>query len=167
LEKNMSEERKTHLTDATKVKVGDIMAIVHYVTVKSINKTADGMVVTPVDKLDQPISVQGVELITNALSADYFAEEVKSSMTEVAEILVSSHNRPLTVCFVKQPKKGEDEGETRVLRGRLLKHEALLGRSYVEDLEKADPKERVRLVDHRTLKYLIVDGVKYTVKGKR
>lgn len=165
----MAEERKTHPTDPTKVKAGDIMAIIHYVKVGSITPNASSMSVAPLDNKggkSPNIIVDGRELIGQALSADYFAEEVKTTMTEVAEKLVTSHNRPLTVCFVKQPKKGEEEGEERVLRGRLLSHEALLGRSYVEDLDKPE-NDRVRLVDHRTIRWLVVDGVKYTVKGKK
>lgn len=162
----MPEERKTHPTDASKVQANHLMAIIHYVKVEKMGPTGDRMTVTPVDKPGQNIEVIGRDLITKALSADYFAEEVKTTMTDVAEKLVSSHNRPLTVCFVTQPAKGEEEGKERVLRGRLLSPEPLLGRSYVEDMDKPE-KDRIRLVDHRTIKYLIVDGVKYTVKGKK
>lgn len=163
----MAEEpRKTHPTDPDKVKPGDLMAIIHYVKVAKVGPGGGMMTVSPADKPGQNIDVIGRELITRALSADYFAEEVKATMTDVAEKLVTSHNRPLTVCFTKQPKKGEEVGEERVLRGRLLSHESLLGRSYVEDLDKPEA-DRVRLVDHRTIRYLIVDGVKYTVKGKK
>jgi len=158
----MAEERKSYPTDAAQVKAGDLMAIVQYVKVERVSPTANEMQVAPVNKPDQKINVIGRDLITDALSADYFKEEVKTTMTDVAEKLIASHNRPLTVCFVKQ-----DDTE-RVLRGRLLSHEAVLGRSYVEDMDQgADPKNRVRLVDHRTIKYLVVDGVKYTVKGKK
>ncbi len=159
-------ERKTHPTDASKVKQNDLMAIIHYVKVANIAASGDRMQVTPVNGGGQPIDVIGKELIIAALSADYFAEEVATTMTDVASKLIESYNRPLTVCFVKQPKKGEEEGEERVLRGRFLSSEALLGRSYVEDMDKPE-KDRIRLVDHRTIKWLIVDGVKYVVKGKK
>lgn len=159
-------DRKTHPTDASKVKVDDLMAIIHYVKVQRIGVAADRMQVVSVDGDSQPIDVIGKELITAALSADYFAEEITTTMTDVAQKLIESHNRPLTVCFTKQPKKGEEGGEERVLRGRLVSHEALLGRSYVEDLDKP-AGDRLRLVDHRTIKSLIVDGVKYKVKGKK
>lgn len=162
----MVEERKSHPTDASKVKPNDLMAIIHYVKVVSINRNATTMTVAPVYGNSSNIVVDGQELIANALSADYYAEEIKTSMTDVAEKLVNSHNRPLTVCFLKQTKKDEEEGEERVLRGRLLTPEPLLGRSYVEDLDIAEGN-RMRLVDHRTIKWLIVDGIKYTVKGKK
>ena len=40
----------------------------------------------------------------------------------------------------------------------------LLGRSLCEDLDLPEGRNRLREVDHRTIKYLIVDGVKYVVK---
>lgn len=159
----MADETKSNKTDPNKVEPGDLMAIIHYVKVNSINTFTNTMVVSPLDKIGTDITVQGGDLIVNALSADYYAEEVKTTMTDVAQKLVTSYNRPLTVCFTKQGTKGKDEGEERVLRGRLISHEALLGRSRVEDLDKPEG-DRFRLVDHRTIKYLIVDGVKYTVK---
>ncbi len=161
-------DRKKHPTDASKVAPGHIMAIIHYVKMERITHDGSQMVVQSLDApagAAQNIVVDGKSLITAALSADYFAEEVKTTMTDVAQKLIESHNRPLTVCFTKQPAKGEEAGEGRVLRGRLLSHEALLGRSYVEDMDKPE-NDRVRLVDHRTIKWLIVDGVKYIVKKK-
>lgn len=47
----------------------------------------------------------------------------------------------------------------------MIRQEAVLGRSMVEDMDTSD-KNKIRLVDHRTISYLIVDGVKYKVKGK-
>ncbi len=165
----MADERKANPTDPGKVAAGNILAIIHYVKVADINKDATLMSVTPLNTGGKPspnIMVEGRELIGQCLSADYFAEEIKTTMTDVAEKLVTSHNRPLTVCFTKQPGKGQEEGEERVLRGRLLSHEALLGRSHVEDMDKPEG-DRVRLVDHRTIRWLVVDGVKYVVKGKK
>lgn len=163
----MTEERKTHKTDPDAVKVDHLMAIIHYVKVKEISgRFATEMKVVPVDDQSNTITVSGRSLITDAFSADYFAEEIKTTMTDVAEKLTTSYNRPLTVCFTKQPGKDETSGGERILRGRFLSHEALLGRSYVEDMDKP-VGDRIRLVDHRTLKWLIVDGVKYTVKGKK
>ena len=75
----------------------------------------------------------------------------------MAELLINARNIPFTVCFEKQ------NGEERVLRGRLISHEALLGRSSVEDLD-LPAGDRTRLVDHRTLKFLILNGVKYVLK---
>lgn len=140
-----------------KVNVGDLMAFVNFVKVTS--KIDDEiLIVKDLDHTKKEIRVSGTDLIENSYSADQYAEEKKVSKTEAAEVLISSHNRPFSVCFVK-----EKDSEERVLRGRLVKHEALLGRSMVEDLDIADG-HRTRLVDHRTIQWLIVDNVKYTVK---
>src|SRR5262245_7936418 len=150
-------ERVFHKVDPGRVKAGDLMAFVYYVRVKKADTDAPSVDVVGLDRDQGEFSVRGARLISNAFSADQYLEEVRVSMTRAAEVLVSSFNRPLTVCFVKQA------GGLRVLRGRLLKPEPLLGRSHVEDLDVAG-RDRIRLVDHRTIRYLIVDGVKYTVK---
>ncbi len=157
----MSEEtRKTNPTDPDKVKPGDLMAIIHYVKVAKVGAGGGMMTVTPADKPGQNIDVIGRDLIGRALSADYFAEEVKVTATVMEELLTGEiFNRPISVLFVKE------NGEDRVLRGRYLK-KAPFGRSFMEDMD-LPIDNRVRLVDHRTVKWLIVDGVKYTVKGKK
>jgi hypothetical protein len=98
-----------------------------------------------------------VLLIERGFSADQFQEEVQTTKTRAAEILISSHNRPLTVCFEKS------DGSERVLRGKLVTPEPLLGRSMMEDFD-IKTGNRLRLVDHRTIRYLIVEGTKYSVK---
>jgi len=151
-------ERKTHKVKAGDVKTGDLMAFIYYA---KVNRTVDGgnqLQVTGVGAgAPANFEVNGQALVENSFSADQFHETVKITMTKAAELLISSHNRPLTVVFTKK-----DNTERR-LRGRLLDAEPLLGRSYVEDLEVKDGSP-VRLVDHRTIKMLIVDGVKYEVK---
>lgn len=141
-----------------KIEVNHLMAFVNYVKVKRKSGDSLELIVQDLDHVNKEIRVTGKDLIENSYSADQFDEEKKVSKTEAAEILISSHNRPLSVCFTKST----DETE-RVLRGRLIKHEALLGRSMVEDLD-TDDKNRVRQVDHRTIKWLVVDGTKYVVK---
>ena len=51
-------------------------------------------------------------------------------------------------------------GKETTLTGRLSRAEGKLGRSLVIDL----PTQGYRQVDHRTLRTLIIDNVKYTVK---
>jgi hypothetical protein len=151
-------ERNTHKIASSKVKVGDLMALVYYVKVKGIVGGGQELLVNDVDNVGPDILVRGKELIEQALSSDQFAETVKISKTQAAEILVHSNNRPITVNFIKA------DGSDRILRGRLIKPEPLLGRSMMEDLDLPSvEKNRTRLVDHRTIKELIVDGVKYTV----
>ena len=142
--------KKLHLEDIEK---DHLMAFVYYVKVKSIKD--EMMVVENVDE-QQEFTVTGKSLIENALSADCYEQEIKESKTRVAEMLVHSTNLPLTVCFDKA------DGQERVLRGRLIRPEPLLGRSMVEDLD-LNEEHRIRQVDHRTLKWLIVNNIKYIV----
>jgi hypothetical protein len=153
-------ESKRRKLDPARVKVGDIMAFVHYVKVKKVNDGGMSLQLQDLDGDQGEFVVRGARLIASSFSADQYHEEQRVSMTRAAEILVSSFNRPLTVCFIKK------RGDERLLRGRLLQPEPLLGRSHVLDLDVSG-KNRIRLVDHRTIKYLIVDGVKYTVTGRR
>jgi hypothetical protein len=145
------------------VKKDDLMAIIYYVKVSEVNKAGDAMVVqdllTGLDK----INVSGKDLIANSLSADYFEKEEKVTMTRLAELLTESPNRPLTVCFIKK------DGSERKLRGKWVAQEKMMGRSFCEDLDikKTDKEDGMREVDHRTIQYLIVDGVKYTLKSKK
>jgi hypothetical protein len=112
------------------------------------------------------INVNGRSLIENAFSADQYEEERRVTMTRAAEVLVASHNRPLTVCFVKQGSKKTGEGARRRARAARPpgRSERLLGRSLCEDLDLPEGQSRLREVDHRTIKYLIVDGIRYVVK---
>ena len=147
--------RITHKTVAADVQVDELMAFVHYVKVKQI--TDNEILVADVDHGNREITICGRELIENAYSADQVHETIQVTKTQAAEILVGSVNRPFTVCFVKA------DGSERMLRGRLIRPEPLLGRSVVEDLATTDVN-RIRQVDHRTIQWLIVEGVKYTVK---
>ena len=152
-----TKERKSHKVVHTQVKKGDLMAFTYWGRIKSIQAGGTSVDVEGLDDQKQ-FAVHGAELICNSFSADQFHEEEKVTKTRAAELLTTSHNRPLTVKFTKQG------GEERVLRGRLLSAEPLLGRSYVEDLDINGPSEkRIRLVDHREIHFIIVDGVKYTV----
>jgi len=144
--------------DATKVKSDDLMAFLYYARVNRIRQNGSELSVTDVDR-QSPFDVNGKVLVESAYSADQFHTTKRTTKTKVAEILISSPNRPLTVCFLKAT------GEERVLRGRLVKPEPLLGRSMVEDLDLTSGN-RLRQVDHRTICWLVVDGIKYTVRSK-
>lgn len=152
------EDRKINKVTPSKVKVDDLMAFVNYVKVNQVLAGGEELIVTDLDHNTRKIKIAGKDLVENSLSADQSEETVKVSKTEAAEILISLHNRPFTVSFEKA------DGKERVLRGRLIKHEALLGRSMVEDLDESADKNRVRQVDHRTINFIVVEGVKYQVK---
>lgn len=147
--------RETRKTVPSQVQTDELMAFIHYVKVRANNNDGKQLIVVDVDHGFGEITINGSELIENALSADQVHETIRVSMTQAAEILVGSINRPFSVCFTKS------DGTERTLRGRLFKPEPLLGRSLVEDLDKQG--SRLRMVDHRTIEWIIVEGVKYVV----
>lgn len=148
--------RKELLTDPATVKAGDLIAVIHYAKVQSANNGGSELFVEDVDSPGKIIRIQGKELVARTLSADSFFEESDVTKTEAAQLLVESYNRPFTVNFIKA------DGSERTLRGRLIHPEPLMGRSMVEDLDALAPKN-IRQVDHRTINWLIVNGVKYVV----
>lgn len=147
----------TKATSPEKVRKGHLMAFIYWATVDQVIGRGSKVTVTNVDN-GEGFVVNGEELVAEAASADVYSQTKKVTKTQAAEILVASHNRPFTVVFEKA------DGTDRTLRGRLVQPEPLLGRSMVEDLDVDRSKHRLRQVDHRTIKSLIVDGVKYTVK---
>ena len=93
-------------------------------------------------------------------SADTFNEIRRITKTEMAELIVDSCCDVFTVTFIKQG------GQERVLRGRLISSESLLGRVMVEDLDLLNiGLNSYRQVDLRTIKELIIRGVKYVIKS--
>ena len=134
---------------------GDLVAFTYYGIIKS-NTNGYNVCVYDVDH-KRDFFVNGKDLIASAMSADQFEKEEMSTMTKVAELFIHAYQRPFTVCFEKS------DGTERLLRGRMIGPEPLLGRSKVEDLDVKD-KNRIRLVDHRTIKWLILDNTKYVVK---
>jgi len=149
--------KNKHNVKSEQIKEGDLMAFVYWTRVKAVVEGGKTLQVVDLDDDENPINIYSAELIEKSFSADQYHEETKVGKTRAAELLVNSQNRPFTVCFLKT------DGSERVLRGRLVKPEPLLGRSMVEDLDQKGVN-RLRQVDHRTIQYLIVDGMKYVAK---
>jgi len=137
------------------------MAFVHYVRVKNNTKDLTYGHTLTVDDVDneKEFMIKGTELVAQGMSANVWEKEEKVTKTKLAELLSTAYNVPFTVCYLKKNKS------ERVLRGRLLGTEKLMGRSQVEDLDLPKGK-RFRLVCHRELRWLILDNVKYVIKGK-
>ena len=138
------------------IKQGDLILTLSWSKVKRVHD--DELSLVDVDS-GMDFQMLGKSLIDACQSADSSDSTVKATKTKLAEVLVSSFNRPITVCFTKA------DGSERILRGRLVKPEPLLGRSSVEDLELPKGK-RLRLVDHRSIKWITVGGVKHTLKKR-
>jgi len=137
---------------------GDILAILYYVRVNDTNGS-DRLNVTDLDH-GHDFGVNGIELVETTRSADYFEREEEITRTDMIGILMSAFDRPFTVNFDKQ------NGDNRTLRGRLIKPSTPDGYSHAEDLDIDASENRYRMIDHRTLHWLVVDGVKYNRRGR-
>lgn len=145
------------------IKPGDILAEVNYVQVVSYDYDHPGFYPQRSLKVrdlktDLTYAVRGEALIDQYESADHYDREEKVIRTQLAKIFVDVGYLPFTVVFVKA------DGKERTLRGHLVEHETYMGRSTVFDLDVISGSP-LRQVDHRTLKSLIVNRVKYSVKG--
>jgi len=87
---------------------------------------------------------------------------VTEIMATIDELGSDADTKTLTKKIRAAVKKGVG-GQVRTLVGYMVKTEAKMGRSQVIDLE-APGKHRYRLVDHRTINWLILKNVKYTTK---
>lgn len=137
-------------------KVGNLVAVTFWTKVDRV-ESSDKLLVEDLDSGNK-FYIQGKDLVNRTLSADEFSKTEKITKTAMAEKLVSLYGKPFTVQFTKE------NGDLRVLRGKLVSSEPLLGRSYVEDLDIPMGQHRLRQVDHRTISYLICDNIKYVVK---
>ena len=185
------------------IKKGSVLSETSFYVVKEVKPSE----IIVKDEFDNEIKIGKpyVEKVLNC--ADYFETEEKKTMTELAEIFISSPRIAMTIAFYKKDtpktkKAYEAEkaskvteiqnaslanaakliedlienpiskvipGELRVMRGRHYGHVDELGRVHFIDMEL--PKEagkdydtRKREVDPRTIQWLIVNKVKYTLK---
>ena len=179
---------RTQRCDAKKLVAGDYVSRVSYYEIISVNGDGSQTRVKNEDGVQWTIDHAIVSNECNSASQHYREEVVTQS--RLAEILMEANQRVFTVVFRKQVavavvdeklrsadheelqngrkrrKLARDllEGEERTLVGYLVKSEAGLGRSRVVDL-KAPGDNRERLVDHRTIISIIIDGVRYVRRG--
>ena len=118
-------------------------------------------------------------------NANVWDQEQPMTITALAEKLANANNMCFQVCFTTKPndKKVQEllqelkappkdaaaikelakqciTGNETTLICRLSKAEGKLGRSLVVEL----PTQGYRQVDHRTIKWIVIDNVKYTLK---
>lgn len=136
-------------------KVGELLAVTFWTKVDRV-EGAEKLLVEDLERGNK-FHIQGKDLIDSTLSADEFSKTEKITKMKAAELLTTLWGKPTTVKYVKE------NGEERILRGKLLNTEPLLGRSYFSDLDIPLGEHRTRLVDHRTLIYIIVENTKYIV----
>lgn len=137
-------------------KVGDIISRTVYARVADVHR--DTMNGIDLD-LRESLRVTGKDFILSFSSAGEVNEEVSATQTFLAETLAAAAGHPFTVCFERK------SGAERILIGCLVSHEDRMGRSMVRDFEVTEGSP-LRLVDHRTLKWIILNGTRYTLNGK-
>jgi len=152
-------------TNMSKLSKGDFLGRVSFMQVQGGSTRHGGFEVANEDGFQWAI---GSNIIKEECYSTQFSDTVKTPKTGIAEILINANDAIIQVCFDKA------DGSERVLTGYVIGAEVVLGRTIAIDIEKPkkirkgkDGKEfdeRQRLVDHRTLKWLIYKNVKYFVK---
>jgi len=136
------------------LKKGEVLNSTMYMTVQNV--LADSIIVK--DNFGREFTLKGPKLIEEVVnSAAQYEKEEKVTMTTAANTLVSAGDSAFTVVFLKA------DGTERTLVGRLIDTENHMGRSNVVDLQVTSGSPN-RQVDHRTIKSIILKGVKYVVK---
>ena len=136
------------------LKKGDYFSIVQYYQFEGVEQEGIKVGAIATNVMNDQRTYVGQEIVEKCVdSAAYYTEEERVNRTKLAELLEQAKDAVFTVKFTKK------EGEQRVMIGHLLQIEPKMGRSYVFDLEN----KGTRLVDHRTLDWLIIKGKKYYV----
>jgi hypothetical protein len=140
------------------IKMSEVYEIVAFTKyAKVLEDDGDTILAMDLDS-EKKFKIKGTGIRTAFKSSDAFSVSYNMNRTEIVEKLISAGDTPFTVVFVKK------DGKLRTLRGRLCKDsETTDGRSQVEDLDKKQ-SDRIRQVDHRTIKSLIIDGTRYVAK---
>ena len=164
--------------DASALKPGDIMSRVSYMRVVAVD--GDSVQVENADGFKWTISKAILE--AEAHSSSQYTESIKVNRTELARLLEQDvRDTAFSACFTKLPDAADQEallasadlstpakrkrvardlgvGKERVMHGHIVDtHE--LGRLPVFDLEAHGD----RLVDLRTLKWLVFKNKRYTL----
>lgn len=176
---------KRKRTEYADLKVGDRLSETQYYEVVSI----DGKKVRVRNERGFEFGVSSDIVEEGMYNASQYTETKKVSRTALVEILESAGDTIFTVNFHKKPDESSvmdvlkkftiadfndqsklkkiasdvTNGESRTLIGYLIRSEPKMGRSQVVDLTKP-AGQNGRLVDHRTLNWIIFKNVKYEAK---
>lgn len=177
----------------SKLKVGDVISETQYYTVDriagskvqlrndngepiTVNSEYVNSCLNTADQYDDTVTVSRTEAIQKFLGHPYTAMCVnfnkKIDEKLIAQSIIEAHENSTPKQFesvVKKSIKNALIGEERTMYGRHHGHTDDFGRVNFVDmkLEKDPSKEhdtRNRLVDPRTINWLIVKGIKYVVK---
>lgn len=154
--------------DAKKLAEGDIISKIIYAKVTKLDIKFTGFhaaqLVAECTDLDDGTQfwMEGEELIGTCLSTDVYESTIKLPLTELATTFTKVGTRPFTVGFIKQ------DGTERLLRGRMVRPDNVLGQSLVQDLDiQSIGQNPLRTVDHRSIKFLIVSNTFYGLSSPK
>lgn len=174
--------------DAETITIGDRLSRIAYYEVIAVDE--DKGVVTLQNQQGFKFNATCNIVEHEMFSASQYTSELKVTRTELVEHMEKAGDACFTVIFNKQATDkliseklaaldtdgnlnlSTDRerrriardllmGDERRLVGNLLSTEPKLGRSVVRDLEIPDGRHNIRLVDHRTVKALILKNVRY------
>ena len=176
--------KDNHKWDPATLRVGDLFSGTSYYQVES---EIDHNQVFCIEKSfnDRGVLIDKSLLNTDMINSSVYDSEESLSMTNLATKLTQANNMCFSVTFhtqanekkileilseiKKAPKSAQEAkdlakqcmvGEEKTLMCHLTKAEGTLGRSLVIDL----PSGGFRQVDHRNIKSIIIDNVKYNLK---
>lgn len=133
--------------------IGDIVYVPNYCKIWAHGVSTDGSPMYVVEDVFTHVqyTVRGQELIDTHESAYNYGTINYVNVSElVRTFLTCADGRVFTVGFIKV------DGAFRVLRGKYVAEEPLFGRTKVVDF---DANNEIRLVDHRTLQFVVCNGV--------
>ena len=166
-------------SDVSQIKKGDCLSEIQYYEVLSVN--SKGVHVKNERGMEFTIGAAIVE--EGLFSANQHEDVEEVTRTELVATLANAGETVFTANFNKKPDiKALKEafnnpevqvktqvamnemllGEARTMVGYLKSSDSLSGRYQVVDLE--DPEKRAKQIDQRTLNWIILRNVKYTVK---
>jgi len=167
------------LWDSNKISVGNWFSSTSYFKIISW----DDLEADLQDFKGQDYLVSNDILYSSMYNSAVYEKEEKVTLTEIGKIFKEANSKVFTVCFnakvdindlkerlSKISKKELEDSKTlakdlitgseKTIVGRLANSEAKLGRSLVLTL----PDNTFANVDHRTIKWLILKNVKYSIK---
>ncbi|NVB40990.1 hypothetical protein G6O69_24330 [Pseudenhygromyxa sp. WMMC2535] len=186
-----SDSKSPIRTDVSKLKAGDYLSETQYYKVKEVldgkialeNERGFGITVTnriieegmyssgqfndtvtlSRTALCEVLEGAGDSIFTVNFNKQAKEKEVVDEILGAVDELGSDPDPKVLTKRIKAAVKKGVSGQVRTLIGYLVQTEAKMGRSQVIDLE-APGKHRYRLVDHRTINWLVLKNVKYVVK---
>ena len=156
----MKENKKMSHCTNDDLKPGKILSRLSYYVVKE-QKNSSSVIIQNLKNEEWSI---GNDIVKNECFGTSYTEEREVSLTNMVDIMRNAGDKVFLVTFVK--KDGTSREMTAVLKGS---SDTNFGRSLVRELivTNGNLKEQERQVDHRTLASLILENVKYVIKGKK